>query len=1101
MVGGVAAWESRTSGFQAKILSALASSASFEVAAGKSPDIKFPIAGPYNRRLGYTKLPEMIRRLESRDYAVVNQARYSAGLRGLTEFGLSPIYREKPRAGLQVVDGGNHVFFEARYPEKSFGSFESIPRVIMETLLYVENRDLLKSGDPRKNPAIEWPRLAKAAFAYGAEIFDPGRAIPGGSTLATQMEKFRHSPGGVTVSPIQKLRQMATASLRSYRYGIDTSRARRELVADYINSISLAALPGFGEIFGLSMGLELWYGADADSVRDALVRPEVPGADLKDKARAYKQTLSLLLSVRRPSFYLIEDRAALTERTNVYLRLLADAGIISHRLSDTALPLPLELGSSTEKVSSSVTAVRTGDRASSRTARTKILSLLGVRNFYELDRFDLTVENTVAEQRSRAVEDILRSVRDPKFSGTLGLRGERLLGNGDPSKIVYSFTLYERGAEFNRLRLQVDTLDGALNVNEDVMLDLGSTAKLRTMATYLEVMADLHKRYAGRDHDELAEIEFHELDVLGEWAVSRVKRNPGESLAGYLEASIERRYSADPDERFYTGGGIHRFHNFDELDDKRTMSIARAFRHSVNLPFIRLMRDVVNHMMYAGSNSAEEILESTDHWAREYYLRRFADRESRLFLSRFYRKHRGETPEDAFRELTRGTVFTPRRFTVTLRAARPDLPRQEIIDRVAKRFENSARWAPELTDAVLTDLYRDSDPSRFNAIDISHLTKLHPLEVWMVGYLIEHPDATFATALRASKETRVVSYRWLFATKKKRSQDIRIETELEIDAFREIHRHWKRQGYPFSSLVPSYATAIGSSADRPAALSTLLGVILNEGVHQPSVRIEKFHFAKGTPFETTMTPDGKNRERVMTREVAAALRGLMLDTVANGTGRRAHEAIFDGDGNVMAVGGKTGTGDHTYKVVDSDGEIVESHVISRAATFAFIIGDRFYGVMSAFVKGDHAKDYTFTSSLATKVFKIIGPALTPLIDGDYDPPVEEDEEELDIEPVFQHIATPRAHPVFKLASWLIDENVPVTEFEIAICSTRESFAPALAVATGNGVDCDGESPITPAGLDAGLILEDDPLVVPSGDPAFLFPEDLVAAPTIPEDLV
>jgi membrane peptidoglycan carboxypeptidase len=1099
-IGGLAAWEARTSGFQARMLSSLAEAASYDVGAGKNPDIVFPAAGPYNRRLGYTRLPEMIHRLENRDYTVTRQARYSAGMRGLTKFGISPIYREKPRAGLQVVDGGSQVFFEAEYPEKSFGSFESIPRVIMETLLFVENRDLLTPGDPRKNPAVEWPRLAKAAFAYGAEMFGPGNAVPGGSTLATQMEKFRHSPGGVTVSPIQKLQQMASASLRSYRYGIDTSRARRELVADYINSISLAALPGFGEVFGLSMGLELWYGADADRVRALLVRPEVPGADLSEKAQAFKQTLSLLLAARRPSFYLIEDRDELRERTESYVRLLADEGIISRELSYAALAIPLEFGPKREKVSRSVTAVATGDRESSRTARTKILSLLGLPNFYELDRLDLTVENTVAEERSRAVEEILKSVRDPKYSGVLGLRGERLLGNGDPADVVYSFTLYERGADYNRLRLQVDTLEGALNANEDVMLDLGSTAKLRTMATYLEVMSDLHKRYEKRSADELEEVAFHELDVLTEWAVSRLRRNPDETLGDYLAASLERRYSADPSELFYTGGGIHRFHNFDELDDKRTMSMARAFRHSVNLPFIRLMRDVVNHLMYAAANSAGEILDDKEHWAREYYLRRFADRESQLYLSRFYRKHRGKAPEESLQELIRGTGFTPRRYTVVLRATRPDLPRQEILERVVSRFENSERWAPELTDEVLADLYRDSEPSRFNAIEISHLTKLHPLEVWMVGYLIENPEASFSDALRASKEHRVVSYRWLFATTKKHHQDRRISTELEIDAFREIHRHWKHQGYPFSSLVPSYATAIGSSADRPAALSSLLGVILNDGVRQPSVRIEKFQFAEGTPFETTMKPDGDKRERVMSAEVAAALRGLMFDTVANGTGRKAHESIFDSNGNVVAVGGKTGTGDHVYKVVDAEGEIVESHVVSRAATFAFIIGDRFYGVMSAFVKGDHAADYTFTSSLATKVFRIMAPALTPLFENQYEPIEEEEDEDYDSEPVFQHIARAHANPVFKVAPWLIDENVPVTEFDLAICSAAD-LRPALAVEPGNGVSCDGESPITPQRFDPGTVAEDEPVALPLGDTDDLMPQDFVATPRVPADLV
>ena len=33
----------------------------------------------------------------------------------------------------------------------------------------------------------------------------------------------------------------------------------------------------------------------------------------------------------------------------------------------------------------------------------------------------------------------------------------------------------------------------------------------------------------------------------------------------------------------------------------------------------------------------------------------------------------------------------------------------------------------------------------------------------------------------------------------------------EVEAFTDIHRRWQRLGYPFDSLTPSYATAIGSS--------------------------------------------------------------------------------------------------------------------------------------------------------------------------------------------------------------------------------------------------------------------------------------------------
>ncbi len=36
-----------------------------------------------------------------------------------------------------------------------------------------------------------------------------------------------------------------------------------------------------------------------------------------------------------------------------------------------------------------------------------------------------------------------------------------------------------------------------LNINQNTRLELGSTAKLRTLINYLEIVADLHRQYAG----------------------------------------------------------------------------------------------------------------------------------------------------------------------------------------------------------------------------------------------------------------------------------------------------------------------------------------------------------------------------------------------------------------------------------------------------------------------------------------------------------------------------------------------------------------------------------------------------------------------------
>lgn len=77
-----------------------------------------------------------------------------------------------------------------------------------------------------------------------------------------------------------------------------------------------------------------------------------------------------------------------------------------------------------------------------------------------------------------------------------------------------------------------------------------------------------------------------------------------------------------------------------------------------------------------------------------------------------------------------------------------------------------------------------------------------------------------------------------------RGQDERILTLLEIDAFHQIHQPWRALGYPFDSLVPSYATAISVSGDTPQALASPAGILVNQGVRNPVVRIEQLHFAQ-----------------------------------------------------------------------------------------------------------------------------------------------------------------------------------------------------------------------------------------------------------------
>ena len=94
--------------------------------------------------------------------------------------------------------------------------------------------------------------------------------VAGGSTLATQIEKYRHSPEGRTGSTTDKLIQMASATLRAYQDGEDTTGSRRQIVLDYLNTVPLSAKPGYGEVNGIGDGLWVWYGRDFEQVSKLL---------------------------------------------------------------------------------------------------------------------------------------------------------------------------------------------------------------------------------------------------------------------------------------------------------------------------------------------------------------------------------------------------------------------------------------------------------------------------------------------------------------------------------------------------------------------------------------------------------------------------------------------------------------------------------------------------------------------------------------------------------------------------------------------------------------------------------------------------------------
>jgi membrane peptidoglycan carboxypeptidase len=973
--------ETRSSNMQARFFSDLAGKMTYRMEKGPSKSIRFPHDSPYDERLGYAGLPDYLGKLSARDYQVSAQARISPKMAELADMGIFATYREKTKTGLTIVDCRAQELFAASYPERIYSKFEQAPMALINSLLFIENRELLDNKYPKRNPAVEWDRLGKAVIEKGVSSVAGGHRAAGGSTLATQIEKYRHSPEGRTGSMKDKLQQMVSASLRSYQDGPDTTKARRRIVIDYLNTVPLSAKPGYGEVNGIGDGMWVWYGREFAEVNRLLAGPlDKPNADT---ALVFKEALSLMIAQRRPSYYLGDGAADLEVLANSHLRILAQDGAITPAMRDMALQQKLH--PATGNGVQSAPAMTFVTRKASNAIRNHLANLLGDNRMYNLDRLDLSVVSTLDAQAQTAVTQVLRDLRDPEKAKAAGLTGKGMLGNGDPANVVYSFTLLEKGEQNNLLRLQTDNFDQPLDINEGAKLDLGSTAKLRTLVTYLDIVDQLNKKYAGMDAAALGKVVIDPQDKLSAWALEYFKALPikgdgtsgGRELTPMLNAAMERKYSGNPGEGFFTGGGLHHFGNFSKEDNSKILTVTEALRHSTNLVFVRLMRDVAKYYMFQTPGSSASLLADADDPRRADYLARFADKEGKEFLGRFYAKYKGKPQEELDKVLLANIRSTPVRLAVIHRTVYP----LASVDEFAAFLKANLPSQNEVPEERVAKLYEQYAMGNWSLADRGYLASVHPLELWMAAYLRLHPGATLSQMTAASENERQEVYQWLFKTHRKHAQDKRIAGLIEVEGFMEIHKQWKKMGYPFESLVPSYATTLGASADRPAALAELMGIIVNGGVRKSSQRISSLHFAKDTPYETIVTKaKPTTNEQVLAPEVARVVADAIRGVVSDGTAKRARTAFVQSDGTVIPVGGKTGTGDQRFDVYGGGGRLIESRYVNRSATFVFNIGERFFGSMTAYVHGPESKNYDFTSALPVQLLVVLAPSLMPLIE-------------------------------------------------------------------------------------------------------------------------
>jgi membrane peptidoglycan carboxypeptidase len=1047
-------WEMRTSHFQARFLTSIAQESNWTLEPGPASSFVSAPEGPYDLRLGYAGLEDRVERVRDRGFHVVEQARVSERFRELVEDRqLFPIYHEKTRAGLRITDRDGVPLYDHHRPELVYPSFEAIPPLIWQTLLFIENRSALDPDRPLQNPAVEWGRLIRSATDLGFRYLGREGRVAGASTLATQMEKFRHAPEGITETPRDKLLQMGSAALRGYLDGQETLPARRRIVLDYLNSVPLAAIRGDGEILGLAEGLRAWYGADVPHLNWLLAQvqverigpipraqeilpPETPSSasfwegardrslilaggvttaeewengegslaqpvareltpgwrpdnegqggqednggtpslsaqEWAEAGTAYRQVVSLLLAQRRPSYHLTDPqgREALAALTDRHLGLLESQGVISSPLAEAAREARPEL----RLLPPPRPPVSFVERKAANAVRTQLLGLLGVERLYDLDRMDLSVRTTIDSDAQRDVTRFLERLQDPEFLRERGFQAYRLLDRGDPSQVVYSVILNERTPRGNVVRIQVDNLDAPFNLNESARLELGSTAKLRTLVSYLEVVADLWANMHWLSAGDLQAYPVASQDRLTLWVRDQLLAQPELELEPLLRRAMERRYSANPNQRFVTGGGVQTFSNFDRTYDQQVVTVSLAFQQSINLVFVRMMRDIVDHYMYRVPGSTAHVLEERDTPLRQEYLAQFADREGIQFMNQFIPRYREKSQNEILQTLLGDRRLSPQRIAWAYRSVVPEGTVEEFEFQLRTHHPDA-----EFSEAAVADLFRRADPEPHSLADLGYLASIHPLELWVARYLRENPEAPRSELIQASAQDRQDVYRWLFRTRFTDAQDRRIRSLLEVEAFTEVLKGWQRVGYPFQNIVPSLGTSIGSSGDRPASLSDLVGIILNDGVRYPTHRVEELHFAQETPYDTRMERAGVAGEQVMVSQVALVLRDALQEVVELGTGRRTREAVRDPNGVPVPIGAKTGTGDNRYRVFAPGGRLVESRSVNRTSSIVFYIGDRYYGVITAYVPGEEADNYHFTAALPAQILRELGPTFEGL---------------------------------------------------------------------------------------------------------------------------
>jgi hypothetical protein len=125
-----------------------------------------PPQGPYDKRLGYAHA-QMLGEVVSGNGFPLKFEEIAWPKHEILGIELDPIYDEKWQAGLRIVDNSNGTVHESVYPQQGYADFKSIPPLIVNSLAFVENREILEEHPRTWNPVIEYERFASALLGRG----------------------------------------------------------------------------------------------------------------------------------------------------------------------------------------------------------------------------------------------------------------------------------------------------------------------------------------------------------------------------------------------------------------------------------------------------------------------------------------------------------------------------------------------------------------------------------------------------------------------------------------------------------------------------------------------------------------------------------------------------------------------------------------------------------------------------------------------------------------------------------------------------------------------------------------------------------------------